>query len=107
MRLSHCGNPFRLFGWTLITILLMALLFALRAEQAPVILYKLCLVTAGAVLGYWIDRALFPYARPHLEMPAQYEDTSPSLLPSLFPALLMIRRTIVVFACILGLTLGL
>lgn len=97
MRLSHCGNPFRLFGWTLTTILLMAVLFALRAEQAPVILYKLCLVTAGAVLGYWIDRALFPYARPHTQIGSF----------TVFWALLMIRRAVIVFACILGLTLGL
>lgn len=108
---SSCFGPFRLFGWTLITFLLLIALWLLRAEQMPVILYKLCLVTTGAVLGYWIDRAIFPYARPHTHFP-------PELVPSgdgkticsrqsILPALFMFRRAVIVFACVLGLTLGL
>lgn len=115
MRAPHCIGPFRLFGWTLITLSLLIGLGMLRPEQMPVILYKLCLVTFGAVLGYWIDRAVFPYARPHEAMPATWEvhdasgkyDFHSGQNLSLFAALLMLRRTVIVFACVLGLTLGL
>jgi len=115
MRAPHCIGPFRLFGWALITLSLLIGLWLLRPEQMPVILYKFCLVTFGAVLGYWIDRAIFPYARPHTWLPMHGEiapggvGSIPTLQlsESIFPVLLMIRRTIIVFACILGLTLGL
>jgi hypothetical protein len=33
-------------------------------HQLGVLLYKLALVTLAAVAGYWIDRAVTPYARP-------------------------------------------
>ena len=33
-------------------------------HQVVVVMYKLALVSLAAVAGYWIDRALSPYARP-------------------------------------------
>ena len=33
-------------------------------QQLPVVVYKLSLITLAAVLGYWLDRSLFPKARP-------------------------------------------
>ena len=33
-------------------------------QQLPVILYKLSLVLSAGVAGYWLDRWVFPYARP-------------------------------------------
>jgi hypothetical protein len=33
-------------------------------EQLGVTLYKLLLVSIAAILGYHLDRALFPYASP-------------------------------------------
>ena len=86
----------RLSGFIVVTILLFVLLAFLAPQQLPVVAYKSLLVTLGAVLGYWIDRALFPYARPHNCMG-----------DSLANALVPIRRALVVLACILGLTLGL
>ncbi len=54
----------RLFGWALITLALLVAVWALAPQQLPVSLYKLSLVTLAAVVGYWLDRSLFPYARP-------------------------------------------
>jgi hypothetical protein len=80
--------------WTLISIALLICLAIIAPTKLPVVLYKCGLVTVGGVLGYWIDRALFPYARP--------DQVNHSAQP-----LAGIRRAIVVLACVLGLTLGL
>lgn len=51
--------------WLLLAaILLAAVAIFAPSNQLPVVLYKACLVSLAAVLGYWLDRALFPYARP-------------------------------------------
>lgn len=84
----------RMTDWTLITIAIMACLAIVAPTKLPVVLYKCGLVTLGGVLGYWIDRALFPYARPNQVGP--YDRPMAG-----------IRRALVVLACILGLTLGL
>ena len=54
----------RLSGWLVITMCLMAGIWFMAPQQLPVSLYKLSLVTLAAVVGYWLDRSLFPYARP-------------------------------------------
>lgn len=64
-------------------------------QQLPVALYKATLVLIGGFVGYWADRWLFPYARP------DQMGNSPFFSSS------MIRRAVIVAACILGLTLGL
>lgn len=84
----------RMTDWSLITVALIAVLAIVAPTKLPVILYKSGLVTLGGVLGYWIDRGLFPYARPNHVDRAQR-------------AMAGIRRAIVVMACVLGLTLGL
>lgn len=94
----------RLAGWVFVSLLLIAAIATIAPHQLGVVIYKLALVTLGAVLGYYIDRALFPYARPH-KMAA----TSPEVDRNAHWAqsLAMLRRAIVVLACILGLTQGL
>ncbi len=47
-----------------ITVVLAVLVALLAPQQLPVTLYKLSLVSAAGVTGYWLDRELFPYARP-------------------------------------------
>jgi hypothetical protein len=91
----------RLPRLTLIAVITAGLLLLLglfAPQQLPVVLYKVALVTLGAMLGYWIDRALFPYARPHSVC------TGTDYWPR---AMAMIRRALIVLACVLGLTLGL
>lgn len=51
------------------------------------------------MIAYRVDRAYFPYDRPHT-----YAETGEDLLPR---GLAMLRRALIAVACILGLTLGL
>ena len=92
--LARHGRHPRLLGWLFFTVLLILAIAWLSPPQLPVMLYKVAMVTMGAVLGYWIDRALFPYARPH-----KCKDWAYSLT--------MLRRALIVLACVLGMTLGL
>lgn len=85
----------RMLDWLAITLLLTLAIGLLAPHQLGVTLYKLSLVSLAAVAGYWIDRGLFPYARPdeltlsELETVAAY-----------------IRRALIVGACIIGVSLG-
>ena len=54
----------RLLNWLIFSVLLIAMLALLAVTQLPVVLYKLTLISLAAVIGYWLDRSLFPYARP-------------------------------------------
>ena len=54
----------RMIDWLAVAIVLAALVWLVAPQQLPVSLYKLSLVAMAAVAGYWIDRSLFPYARP-------------------------------------------
>ncbi len=57
---------FRMANWLLAAVFLCVLVFLLAPQQLPVSLYKLSLIALAAVAGYWIDRSLFPYARPEI-----------------------------------------
>ncbi|WP_262880224.1 putative holin [Pseudomonas paralcaligenes] len=85
----------RMTVMTIITLCLLLALAAIRPEQLQVVLYKTGLVTLGAVVAYWIDRNLFPCARPHECLDG----------PQVIGA--WVRRALITLACILGLTLGL
>lgn len=97
----------RLSGWAMIAIGLLVALALSHPAQLGVVLYKVSLVVLASVLGYWIDRSLFPYARPHTQIDARVGSMCNSPKMSSIPALLMLRRAVIVLACILGLTLGL
>jgi type IV secretory pathway protease TraF len=89
-------SEIRLLGWAVIALLLTALVLALAPQQVPVTLYKLNLVALAGVLGYWLDRSLFPYARPD-----QISVQHPMVV-----AASMIRRALIVAATMLALGLG-
>lgn len=55
----------RLSLWWALALLLLALVWLMAPHQLPVTIYKLSLLSLAAVAGYWVDRALYPYARPH------------------------------------------
>ena len=118
----------RMFDWLLAAVALAVLVWQLAPQQLPVSVYKLSLVALSAVAGYWIDRSLFPYARPDFflmlgaadpgdgpdDEPDQGPDGSVQLLVQAAPdtALLqlmgqaMLRRAIVVAATMLAVGLG-
>lgn len=86
----------RLSGWTGIAVALLALIGLVAPAQLPVVLYKCSLAVIGVVLAYWVDRALYPYARPHELLDNDW-----------IMSLGCLRRALIVIACVLGLTLGL
>ncbi|MAO60904.1 MAG: hypothetical protein CL543_09105 [Alcanivorax sp.] len=102
----------RFTDWLLIAVGLLLAIAVIQPQQLPVVLYKGCLVALGGVVGYWIDRRLFPYARPHEAVKAHMKalsrsDGDAAIGHGLIAALAMMRRAVVVLACVLGLTLGL
>lgn len=107
----------RLFCWILFSALLFAGLYFTSPQQAEVAYYKFALVISAAIAGYWIDRALFPYARPDgylkefwqrgSEEPIGKADFEVVNEYNRVFAAAMIRRAIIVGCTILGVTLGL
>lgn len=59
----------RLIGWLLTALLLLGIIGLVSPQQLPVVVYKLSLITLAAVLGYWLDRSLFPQS-PSGSVPA-------------------------------------
>ena len=98
--LKNLPKPPRLSGWLLITLVLLACVWAIAPHQLPVSLYKLSLVTLAAVVGYWIDRSLFPYARPD-KFSNCLTDTALNLM-----GMAMLRRAIIVGCAMLAMGLG-
>ncbi|HTF98662.1 MAG TPA: putative holin [Cellvibrio sp.] len=107
----------RLFAWVFFTTVLFAGLLFIAPAQAQVAYYKFALVIGAALLGYWIDRAIFPYSRPDGYLKRFWQDGSEEPMGRadfevvneyghVF-ASAMIRRAIIIAATILGVTLGL
>lgn len=107
----------RLFSWILLSALLFAGLYFISPQQAEVAYYKFALVIAAAIAGYWIDRALFPYARPDGYLADFWQKGSDEPIGqvdfeivngynNVFAAV-NIRRAIIVGCTILGVTLAL
>lgn len=69
----------RMADWVIAAALLTMVVWLIAPHQVPVTVYKLSLVALAAVSGYWIDRSLFPYARPDLffELRHGVEDAPP------------------------------
>ncbi len=103
--------------WLVVAIVLLAVIAVISPVQLPVVAYKASLIALAAVIGYWLDRALFPYARPDsfLERDWRYGTDEPQFGADyrvvdgyqLIYAVAMIRRAIVVGCVIVGVALGL
>ncbi|MBU1352115.1 MAG: putative holin [Gammaproteobacteria bacterium] len=103
--------------WLVVAAILLVCIAIVAPVQLPVVLYKACLVALAAVLGYWLDRALFPYARPdgYLHHDWRYGTEEPEGdvdypvvqgYIRVFTAA-MLRRAIVVGCVVLGMAAGL
>lgn len=124
----------RLLKWYVLAIILFSIIALFSPQQLPVVIYKLSLVLLSAVIGYHLDRALFPYSSPggylctdwkkvgknfyqikykkdgrlYDKSNANYLAEYPVLEPyRIIFAVVMIRRALIVSAVILGVTLGL
>ncbi len=114
--------PPRMLGWALATVLLMMLALwlqtAFTGSLVAVTLYKAHLLALGGWGGYWLDRALFPYDRPHEYLAAEEEIDDPTEAAAARDGLAlrvctgasfgqaMLRRAIVVAACLICVGLG-
>jgi hypothetical protein len=59
------NNLLRMAAFGSLALVTLALLAFLAWSQMTVIVLKVAEISLGAFLGYWLDRHLFPYARPH------------------------------------------
>lgn len=116
MNSSNSKFP-RMLGWLVSTAALIVLAHWLQQNQPGSLLavtaYKAHLLALGGWGGYWLDRALFPYDRPHqyLELdddPADLAEdiASVELVAGNAFSASMLRRSIVVAACLVCVGLG-
>ncbi|MFZ6687525.1 putative holin [Undibacterium sp. SXout11W] len=111
----------RMTDWLLFAVVLSLLIFALSPQQLPVSLYKLNLIAIAGVVGYWLDRSLFPYARPDSFFASNLEDIENTaevvdaqlqyqlechLQNDLLAAASMLRRALIVAAAMIAVGLG-
>jgi hypothetical protein len=88
-------------------LILLGAVLSFAPQQVPVTLYKLSLVTMAALVGFWIDRLLFPYARPDQVMLRTFSVGGPFVGSREIVFIgCMIRRAIIVFGAMLAMGLG-
>ena len=88
---------------------------ALPRSQLPHVFATSALLALGGWAGYWLDRALFPYDRPHLYLLDPDDELDEAALDGASTLGVfvgasfgdaMLRRAIVVAACLLCLALA-
>lgn len=102
----------RMSLWLWVTLALVAVVAIVAPLQIMVMLSKLVLVTLAAWLGYWIDRAMFPYARPHEFLDDSKEEKAEATqgvleVKGVAFEWCMMRRAVVVVGVMLAVSLGL
>lgn len=117
---KNIRDKLRVGPWLVAAVLMAAIVGVLYPHQLGVLLWSLTKLAFGAYLGYWIDRSIFPYARPgdailEAEDPGHGPAGDPedgnwlTLMVAdglLQPELLMLRRAIIIAAAVLALGLG-
>lgn len=112
----------RLISLILLTIAALYQLHCIAPEQMPVVLYKASVAVLAAVIGYWVDRAIFPYARPDSYLVDDWRRTKKFLSKYGEPGAVdhpvvggyqqvysatQIRRALIIVAFVIGVGLGL
>ena len=100
-----------------LAVVLLSCIAVVSPVQLPVALYKLTLIALAAVIGYWLDRALFPYARPDSYLQQDWrlgtlepvDDADYPVCEQYTSAFCVaqLRRAIIVGAVVIGVALGL
>jgi hypothetical protein len=106
----------RISLWLALAAVLLVWIALTNPVQLPVVQYKTALIALAAVLGFWIDRTFFPYARPDSYLLRDWHVGSADIENGVdYPVApdhqlafctAMIRRAIVVGAVVVGFTLG-
>lgn len=93
-------DKLRIGPWLILAIVTTLVVGLLYPHQLGVLLWSLTKLCWGAYLGYWIDRSIFPYARPDRFNPDK------DIAERTLWEMLMLRRAIIIAAAILALGLG-
>lgn len=93
-------DKLRIGPWLILAIITTFIVAMLHPHQLGVLLWSLTKLCWGAYLGYWIDRSIFPYARPDRFNPDLDTNERTSW------EVLMLRRALIIGAAILALGLG-
>lgn len=93
-------DKLRIGPWLILAMLTTIAVGLLYPHQLGVLLWSLTKLCWGAYLGYWIDRSIFPYARPDRFNPDLDTNERTSW------EVLMLRRALIIGAAILALGLG-
>ncbi len=93
----------RMADWWIYALLMTLVIGMLAPQQLPVSLYKLNLIALAAVSAYWLDRSMFPYARPD-SFACGLERLSIHM--AILYASAMLRRALIVAAAMLAVGLG-
>ena len=110
----------RMSIWIIVSFALLVALALTAPHLPPVSLYKLSLITTAAWVAYWIDRSLFPYARPDGYLNTDdwrrsQAANGKSICSADFTvadgyqivfALAMLRRALIIAAAMIGVALG-
>lgn len=106
-------NRLRMASWLLVSTALAVTLAVIAPHLLGVSLYKLSLITTAAWVAYWIDRSLFPYARPDeflwrpFSSDAQHLNlVKPKPTCSVVFAAAMLRRALIVSAAMIAIAIG-
>lgn len=112
-KISVRVRQLRLGGWLLTAVALIVIIAQVSPQQIPIVVYKLALISLAAVLGYWLDRSLFPDSSPGTlmteGMPRDCNYEHPGSLIDWYVVLAaaLIRRAIIVAAVCLSVAMGL
>lgn len=104
MKTQNLLDKLRASPWLIATLLMATAVGILYPHQLGVLLWSLTKLSAGAYLGYWIDRSIFYYARPGSFFPEKPTGKTPEFWGVVCQS--MIRRAIIIAAAILALGLG-
>lgn len=103
----------RMALWFFVSLVLVLLIGLFAPQLLPVSLYKLSLITSAAWVGYWIDRSLFPYARPDAYLTRPWSVGAPMASTPVVQvgmemvfAIAMLRRALIIAAAMIGVALG-
>ena len=91
--LSKVRDKLRAWPWLALALVTCAVVGVIAPWQLGVLVWGLTIVCLGAYLGYWVDRTIFPYGRPHEACSSQSASFA------------QMRRAIIMVATIIGLAL--
>lgn len=93
-------DKLRIGPWLVLALITSIGVAFLYPHQIGVLLWSLTKLCWAAYLGYWIDRSIFPYARPDRFNPET------NIAERTLWEMLMLRRAIIIAAAIIALGLG-